>query len=134
MLNAVANLNGATKEDTPTTQKDIGEEEQVNLKKGKDDMLDGGSSTVWKPTLRWPENYDDLPPIERTKPTKKPAYYGWNHSNDADSWYLESNTPGSHEQYNCFYKNLYGKKATCPRLWDTVFPETERHVATRKSA
>ena len=134
MLNAVANLNGGTKEGTPIKQKNIGEAEQANIEKDKNNMLDEGSSTMWKPTLRWPENYDDLPPIERTKPTKKPAYYGWTHSNGADSWYLESNTPGSHEQYNCFYKNLYGKKATCPRLWDTVFPETERHVTTRKSA
>ena len=90
-------------------------------------------SIAGKPNLKWPENYDDLPPIERRKPVKQPLYYGWTHSDDVDSWFLERHTPGSHESYNRFYENLYGKKAICPRLWDTVFPETERHVSTRKS-
>ena len=108
-------------------QEDKAEKDEEDAKEVKE--LDEGK--LWKPRLRWPENYDDLPPIERPKPPRRPTYYGWTHSDEVDSWYLEDHTPGSHEQYSRFYENLYGKKAICPRLWDTVFPETERHVSTR---
>ena len=105
---------------------------QLLMEDDETEAKESNEGKLWKPTLRWPENYDDLPPIERPKPQKQPLYHGWTHSDQVDSWYLESHTPGSHDHYNQFYENLYGKKAICPRLWDTVFPETERHVSTRK--
>ena len=130
MINATGKPNKDTNTNIDKTmikkgQKDEKEEEENDPKESDDGKM-------WRPTLRWPENYDDLPPIERPKPQKQPLYHGWTHSDQVDSWYLESHTPGSHDHYNQFYENLYGKKAICPRLWDTVFPETERHVSMRK--
>ena len=120
-----------TKKCHPKKKEDCDEEIDVNETKEDSDVLPSFSKT-WRPALKWPENYDDLPPIERPTPAKSPLYHGWTHSDEVDSWYLESHTPGSHDHYNSFYENLYGKKAICPRLWDSVFPETERHVSSRK--
>ena len=33
-----------------------------------------------RPTLKWPENYDDLAPIALPPPVKRPAHRGWTHS------------------------------------------------------
>ena len=33
-----------------------------------------------RPTLKWPENYDDLAPITLPPPVKRPAHRGWTHS------------------------------------------------------
>ena len=82
--------------------------------------------SLGRPLLKWPENYDDLEPILRPQKPQRPVYRGWTHSDNADSWFLESHTPDLHSEYNSFTKDLYGKKAICPRLWKTVFPESER--------
>ena len=134
MINAATDANdiSCSKEDKHFKKERCEENEDIDKNDMDIDMKTSGF-IPWKPTLKWPENYDDLPPIQIHKPVKRPFYYGWTHSDEVDSWYLESNTPGSHKNYNRFYENLYGKKAICPRLWDTVYPETERHVSTRKS-
>jgi hypothetical protein len=132
-INAAADANeiSCSKKDKSVKKETSEENEDIDKKSMDRDTRTSGFSP-WKPSLRWPENYDDLPPIERPKPVKRPLYYGWTHSDEVDSWYLESHTPGSHNHYSRFYENLYGKKAIFPRLWDSVFPETERHVSTRK--
>ena len=123
-----SSLNG----NEPRKEKSSEDKEDFN-KRSNDVEMSLATSKMWKPTLKWPENYDNLPPIERPKSQRRPLYYGWTHSDEVDSWYLESHTSGSHEPYSRFYENLHSKRAICPRLWDTVFPETERHVSTRKS-
>jgi len=85
-----------------------------------------------RPTLKWPENYDDLAPITLPPPVKRPAHRGWTHSDDTDSWYFEARTKGSYDDYNDFTKDLLEKKAICPRLWSTVFPLTERRDRDRE--
>ena len=134
LINAsVHEVDTSTAKERRPTEKVDKREYMNNALTNKTMNSDSAGSMMWKPALKWPENYDDLPPIERPKPAQRPLYYGWTHSDDVDSWYLESHTPGSHDTYNRFYENLYGKRAICPKLWDTVFPETERHVSSRNS-
>ena len=133
MINAAADVSGP-EEGREDIKEGIKEEpkETDYMQEGADLDSNYSLGKVWKPSLKWPENYDDLPPIERPKSVKRPTYYGWTHSDEVDSWYLESHTKGSHDQYNRFYENLYGKKAICPHLWDKVFPETDRYVSHKK--
>ena len=49
--------------------------------------------------------------------SSSPQYYGWTHSNNADSWFLEAHTPSLHEAYEGFYDEALKKRVVCPKLY-----------------
>ena len=49
-----------------------------------------------------------------------PDYYGWTHSDSADSWYLEAHTPSIHDNYESFYDEALKKKVICPKFYSCV--------------
>ena len=68
----------------------------------------------------FPHDPDDLPPLPRPKARSTPDYYGWTHSDDADSWYLEAHTPSIHDPYESFYDEALKKKVICPKFYSCV--------------
>jgi len=110
-------LNDSVKEDGgfKKLKKEIDETSNEANKKEteKEDVIYGKN--------QWPYNPDDLPPIPRPKPKNVPAYYGWTHSDDADSWFLEAHTPSMHEPYEKFYHNALKQKIICPKLYLMTF-------------
>jgi len=70
--------------------------------------------------LEFPNDPDDLPPLPRPKAKNTPDYYGWSHSDEADSWYLEAHTPSIHEPYENFYDEALKKKVICPKFYSCV--------------
>jgi len=68
----------------------------------------------------WPYDPEDLPPLPRPKPKNVPKYYGWTHSDDADSWFLEAHTPTMYEPYEKFYHNALKQKIIVPKLYSTA--------------
>ena len=70
--------------------------------------------------LEFPNDPDDLPPLPRPKAKNTPDYYGWSHSDEADSWYLEAHTPSIHEPYENFYDEVLKKKVICPKFYSCV--------------
>jgi len=65
----------------------------------------------------YPFDPDMLEPLPKPKEKNVPDYYGWTHSEDADSWFLESHTPSVHEPYEKFYSESLRKKVICPKLY-----------------
>merc|ERR1719500_1687740 len=65
-------------------------------------------------------NPDDLPAIPRPPPKNVPEYYGWTHSENADSWFLEAHTPSLHEDYEGFYDEALKKRVICPKFYSCV--------------
>jgi hypothetical protein len=65
----------------------------------------------------WPHDPDMLEPMPAPKQKNIPKYYGWTHSEDADSWYLEAQTPSLHDPYADFYADALNKKVICPKLY-----------------
>ena len=70
--------------------------------------------------LEFPNDPEDLPPLPRPKAKNTPDYYGWSHSDEADSWYLEAHTPSIHEPYENFYDEVLKKKVICPKFYSCV--------------
>ena len=70
--------------------------------------------------VEFPYDPADLEPIPRPKPKNVPAYYGWTHSDEADSWFLEAHTPSLHEPYEAFYDEALKKKVICPKFYSCV--------------
>lgn len=70
--------------------------------------------------MEFPHDPDDVPPLPRPKPKNTPDYYGWSHSDEADSWYLEAHTPSIHEPYENFYDEALKKKVICPKFYSCV--------------
>lgn len=70
--------------------------------------------------VHFPHDPDDLPPLPRATVKARPDYYGWTHSDEADSWYLEAHTPSIHEQYESFYDEALKKKVICPKFYSCV--------------
>ena len=70
--------------------------------------------------LEFPNDPDNLPPLPRPKAKNTPDYYGWSHSDEADSWYLEAHTPSIHEPYENFYDEVLKKKVICPKFYSCV--------------
>ena len=70
--------------------------------------------------VEFPQDPEDVPPLPRPKAKKTPDYYGWSHSDDADSWYLEAHTPSIHEPYENFYDEALKKKVICPKFYSCV--------------
>ena len=68
----------------------------------------------------FPFDPQDLEPIPRPKPKNLPSYYGWTHSDEADSWYLEAHTPSLHEAFENFYDEALKKKVICPKFYSCV--------------
>lgn len=68
----------------------------------------------------FPFDPQDLEPIPRPKPKNVPRYYGWTHSDEADSWFLEAHTPSLHEAYEDFYDEALKKKVICPKFYSCV--------------
>ena len=68
----------------------------------------------------FPHDPDDLEPLPKPKPRNNPDYYGWTHSDDADSWYLEAHTPSIHDPYESFYDEALKKKVICPKFYSCV--------------
>ena len=70
---------------------------------------------------QWPCHAEDLYPdvkdeLERRLNLSPPEYHGWTHSDNADSWYLESKTLGNHGDYENFYVNLMRKQHVFPKI------------------
>jgi len=95
--------------------------EKVEQEEAKECSPDHGPKADDK---KWPANYDDLPVVQVPirNANKNPSYRGWTHSDDADSWYLEARTEGSHDSYTQFTQDLLAKRVICPKLWPMVFP------------
>lgn len=70
--------------------------------------------------VEFPYDPADLEPIPRPKPKNVPAYYGWTHSDQADSWFLEAHTPSLHEPFEAFYDEALKKKVICPKFYSCV--------------
>jgi len=70
--------------------------------------------------LEWPHDPEDLEPLPRPPPKNIPKYYGWTHSDNADSWYLEAHTPSIHEAYEDFYGEAMRKRVICPKFYSSV--------------
>ena len=70
--------------------------------------------------VEFPPDPEDVPPLPRPKAKKTPDYYGWSHSDEADSWYLEAHTPSIHEPYENFYDEALKKKVICPKFYSCV--------------
>jgi len=70
--------------------------------------------------VEFPYDPSDLPPLPRPPPKNVPAYYGWSHSDNADSWYLEAHTPSIYESYEAFYDEALKKKVICPKFYSCV--------------
>jgi len=68
----------------------------------------------------FPYDPDMLEPLPAPKPKKNPEYFGWSHSDDADSWFLEAKTPSVHQLYEDFYDESIKKKVICPKLYSTA--------------
>jgi len=120
-----AKKGGAEADTEVRSRESVSDEKQEAIPRFEPDLMS-------RPTLKWPRNYDDLPPVRQPRAAASgPSHRGWTHSDDADSWYLESHTRGIHDEYNEFTRDLFGERAVCPRLWSTVFPETERHISQR---
>ena len=49
-----------------------------------------------------------------------PQYYGWTHSENADSWFLEAHTASLHEDYEGFYDEALKKRVICPKFYSCV--------------
>ena len=87
--------------------------------------------------VHFPHDPDDLPSIPRPPPKNVPEvwlllpssyfqlflssqYYGWTHSENADSWFLEAHTPSLHEDYEGFYDEALKKRVICPKFYSCV--------------
>ena len=70
--------------------------------------------------MEFPNDPADVPPLPRSKPKNTPDYYGWAHSDEADSWYLEAHTPSIHEPYENFYDEALKKKVICPKFYSST--------------
>lgn len=70
--------------------------------------------------VEFPHDPADLKPFPRPPPKNVPAYYGWTHSNEADSWFLEAHTPSIHESYEAFYDEALKKRVICPKFYSCV--------------
>ena len=70
--------------------------------------------------VQFPHDPSDLPPLPRPSPKNTPDYYGWSHSDEADSWFLEAHTPSIHENYESFYDEALKKKVICPKFYSCV--------------
>merc|ERR1719220_2230173 len=70
--------------------------------------------------VNFPHDPDDLPAIPRPPPKNVPEYYGWTHSENADSWFLEAHTPSLHEDYEGFYDEALKKRVICPKFYSCV--------------
>merc|ERR1719153_145220 len=68
----------------------------------------------------WPHDTDDLPPLPEPPVKNIPEYYGWTHSNNADSWFLEAHTPSIYEDYEAFYDEALKKKVICPKFYSCI--------------
>merc|ERR1719495_3121601 len=70
--------------------------------------------------VNFPNDPDDLPAIPRPPPKNVPEYYGWTHSENADSWFLEAHTPSLHEDYEGFYDEALKKRVICPKFYSCI--------------
>merc|ERR1712013_620823 len=70
--------------------------------------------------VNFPHDPDDLPAIPRPPPKNVPEYYGWTHSENADSWFLEAHTPSLHEDYEGFYDEALKKRVICPKFYSCI--------------
>lgn len=70
--------------------------------------------------VHFPHDPDDLDPIPRPPVKNVPEYYGWTHSENADSWYLEAHTPSMYEKYEQFYDEALKKRVICPKFYSCV--------------
>ena len=70
--------------------------------------------------IQFPPDPSDLPPLPEPPPKNVPDYYGWSHSDSADSWYLEAHTPSIHQQYESFYDEALKKKVISPKFYSCV--------------
>merc|ERR1719305_1750972 len=70
--------------------------------------------------IHFPHDPDDLPAIPRPPAKNVPEYYGWTHSENADSWFLEAHTPSLHEDYEGFYDEALKKRVICPKFYSCV--------------
>merc|ERR1711934_190483 len=70
--------------------------------------------------VHFPHDPDDLPAIPRPPAKNVPEYYGWTHSENADSWFLEAHTASLHEEYEGFYDEALKKRVICPKFYSCV--------------
>lgn len=108
---------------------DITENEKDSASKHNDDIESVDEETKEKEKERnrhgvtmtnWPNDPDDLEPLSRPPPKNIPEYYGWTHSDNADSWFLEAHTPSIHEAYEDFYGEAMRKTVICPKFYSCV--------------
>ena len=103
----------------------------VSVKKAKNLPIEDVSEPVKPPVktsknsrgltvVDFPFDPEDLAPLPRPPPKNIPEYWGWSHSDAADSWYLEANTPSIHANYESFYDDALKKKVVCPKFYSCV--------------
>jgi len=95
---------------------EIKDEEIIEHKNEKKKEKDRHGVTI----VEFPYDPEDLEPLPRPKPKAVPEYYGWTHSDEADSWFLEAHTPSLHEPFEAFYDEALKKKVICPKFYSCV--------------
>ena len=94
--------------------------EQENIEESGQPKLKTTKNSRGLTVVDFPFDPSDLPPLPQAPPRNKPDYFGWTHSDDADSWYLEAHTPSIHENYENFYDEALKKKVICPKFYSCV--------------
>jgi len=102
-------------EDEPVVKENIKEDIEVEVDSKPTEKNRFGVTAV-----EWPHDPENLDPIPRPPPKHVPEYYGWTHSDNADSWFLEAHTPSLHEGYEDFYISTLKKKVICPKFYSCV--------------
>jgi len=104
------------KKETKTKIEEKKEEPVVEARPKKETQKDRHGRTI----VEFPYDPADLEPFTRPEPKNVPAYYGWTHSDKADSWFLEAHTPSIYEPFEAFYDEALKKKVICPKFYSCV--------------
>jgi len=110
----------------PSKPKKVDDEEEEMLETRRKKIAEkenkGLERHFYEPTHKYdyPHDPEMLAPLPRPKTKKVPEYYGWTHSEDADSWFLEAHTPSKHQYYEDFYTQALEKRVICPKLYSTA--------------
>jgi len=101
-------------------KKQVKKESEEEIKEEETDKKPAEKNRHGVTVVDWPHDPEDLEPIRRPPPKHIPDYYGWTHSDNADSWYLEAHTPSIHESYEDFYGDALRKRVICPKFYSCV--------------
>ena len=103
-----------------TNTKSVGEKPEDIVEETEKPAVKTSKNSRGLTLVEFPFDPEDLAPLPRAPPKNIPDYWGWSHSDAADSWYLEANTPSIHANYESFYDDALKKKVVCPKFYSCV--------------